>query len=163
MKYIIREMENKDWKSVERIYGDGIKSGATFQNKVPTFEFWDSVYLKKCRLVICEDDEVIGWTAVRHISPREAYNGVVELSIYIDKDCKGRGVGGALLNALVKKTEEEGIWSIQAVIIRNNKGSLRLHEKCGFRTIGIRDRVARMPDGTWMDVVLMERRSKIIF
>lgn len=163
MKYIIRDMEEKDWGEIEVIYADGIKAGATFQKEVPKYEYWNNIYLKKCRLVICEDEKVIGWTAVRHISPREAYNGVVELSIYIDKDYKGKGVGGALLNGLVKETEKCGIWSIQAVILRDNLGSLRLHEKCGFRTIGIRDRVAKLPNGDWMDVVLMERRSKIIF
>ncbi|MGL5416568.1 MAG: GNAT family N-acetyltransferase [Clostridium sp.] len=163
MKYNIRAMFDEDWEAIEKIYGDGIKGGATFQREVPDFEYWNKMYLKKCRLVICEEEKVIGWTAVRHISPREAYRGVVELSIYIDKDYKGKGVGGALLNGLVKETEKEGFWSIQAVILRNNPGSLKLHEKCGFRTIGIRDRVAQLPNGDWMDVVLMERRSKIIF
>ncbi|WP_297631877.1 GNAT family N-acetyltransferase [uncultured Clostridium sp.] len=163
MKYNIRDMEENDWNEMEKIYADGIKAGATFQKEVTSYEYWNKIYLKKCRLVICEDEKVIGWTAVRHISPREAYNGVVELSIYIDRDYKGKGVGGALLNGLVKETERCDIWSIQAVILRDNLGSLRLHEKCGFRTIGIRDRVAKLPNGDWMDVVLMERRSKIIF
>jgi phosphinothricin acetyltransferase len=104
---------------------------------------------------------IVGWAALAPASGREVYSGVTEDSVYVEGDCAGRGVGRALLDALVDGSERVGIWTIQAGIFPENEASLRLHRRCGFRTVGVRERVGRL-DGVWRDVVLLERRSPVV-
>jgi L-amino acid N-acyltransferase YncA len=105
--------------------------------------------------------EALGWAAVAPTSPREAYAGVVEHSVYVHPDARGRGIARALLNALVASTESAGIWTVQSSIFPENTASLALHHSAGFRTIGTRERIGRH-HGTWRDVVLLERRSPTV-
>lgn len=162
MEYIIREMREDDWNDVAHIYEQGINSNiATVLTVCPTYEEWDASHIKPCRLVICEKEQVIGWAAFMLISRRPAYAGMVENSIYIDMHKQHQGAGRALLQELVKRSEQNGIWSIQAVILRENHPSIRLHEACGFRIIGYRERAARDRFGIWRDSILMERRSPL--
>ncbi|MFT4145815.1 MAG: GNAT family N-acetyltransferase, partial [Mobilitalea sp.] len=115
-----------------------------------------------CRFVARLEDKVIGWVALSPFSSREVYSGVAELSIYIDEAYQGRGVGTELLRHLIERSEESGYWSLLANIIKENQFSRLLHKKCGFREIGYRERMGKMRNGKWHDVVLMERRSKFI-
>jgi len=79
----------------------------------------------------------------------------------VSRDGRGRGIGRALLMALIEAAEAAGFWTIQTSIFPENQASLTLHERCGFRVIGTRERVA-MHDGRWRDTILMERRSAVV-
>jgi L-amino acid N-acyltransferase YncA len=104
---------------------------------------------------------VLGWAALAPISDRCAYAGVAEDSVYVAPDAQGRGVGRQLLGALVTGAEQAGIWTVQTGIFPENEGSVRLHQSCGFRVVGVRERLSRL-NGHWRDVLLLERRSPAI-
>lgn len=162
MDYKVEKMESEDWEQVKDIYLEGINTGiATFQNEAPTWEAWDKGHLKIGRLVARSRDGVLGWVAIAPTSSRCCYEGVVEVSIYIGEKYRGHGIGTSLLKKLIEESEESGIWTVYCSIIKENYGSIEMHKKCGFREIGIRERIAKMPNGTWHDVVLLERRSTI--
>lgn len=163
MDYKIDEMVSSDWKQVSNIYLEGINTGkATFQTEVPTFENWDNGHVKSCRLVARLGNDILGWGALSPTSSRCVYNGVAEVSIYIGEIHRGKGIGKNILNDLIKLSEKNGFWTLQSGIIRENISSIKLHEECGFREIGIRQKVAKMNNAKWHDVVFMERRSNII-
>lgn len=163
MDYSIREMKPEDWDSVAKIYKEGIDTGkSTFQVEIPNFEEWDNSHMKICRLVAYDGDSILGWAALSPTSSRCVYRGVAEISIYIGEVCRGKGVGKNLLNNLIKLSEQNGIWTLQSGIIRENSSSIALHESCGFRKLGIREKIGKMPNGVWHDVVLMERRSNTV-
>jgi phosphinothricin acetyltransferase len=145
------------WPAVRAIYEDGLDIG-TFDELVPTWEEWDQGHLIWPRLVAREDGAVVGWAALAPYSDRSCYRGVAENSIYIARSARGRGVGRALLERLVEEGDAAQIWTIQAGILAANEASIALHAACGFRRVGVREKLARKR-GEWSDVVLMERRS----
>lgn len=149
---------------VLEIYQHGIDSGdATFETVAPGWREFDAGRLPGHRFVAVDDSgEVLGWVAASKVSQREAYAGVVEHSVYVDPVVRRRGVGRALLAALVASTEAAGIWTIQSGIFPENQGSLRLHQHAGFREVGVRESIARH-HGVWRDVVLIERRSRVVW
>jgi L-amino acid N-acyltransferase YncA len=149
-----------DWPAVLAIYEEGIDVG-TFEELIPTWEEWDEGHLVWPRLVARDDGRILGWAALAPYSERACYRGVAENSIYIARGARGRGVGQALLEELCREADEAHIWTIQAGILAGNDASIRLHERCGFRVVGVRERLARKR-GEWRDVVLMERRSPTI-
>ena len=163
MDFTIEEMKASDWKQVADIYLSGIKTEiATFQSEVPSWEEWNNSHLKLCRLIARRGDNVLGWTALSPTSSRCVYAGVAEVSIYIGEYHKRQGVGTTLLNAVIELSEENGFWTLQAGIIKENSASLNLHKKCGFRELGTREKIAKMRNGRWHDVISMERRSKLV-
>jgi Sortase and related acyltransferases len=163
MNYTIEEMKASDWEEVAQIYLEGINTGiATFQNSIPNFEDWDNSHIKSCRLVAKSEGKVLGFAALSPTSSRPVYSGVAEVSIYIGEIHKGLGIGHALMTNIIKLSEENNFWTLQSGIIRENTASIELHKKCGFREIGIREKVAKMDNGIWHDTVLMERRSAIV-
>lgn len=163
MEYRIEEMRPSDWEQVGSIYLQGINTGiATFQSELPSWESWNEGHSKSCRLVARSGDSILGWVALSPASSRSCYAGVAEVSIYIGENYKGQGIGTSLLQNVIKLSEEIGFWTLQSGIIRENTISIALHKKCGFREIGVRERVAKMNNGIWHDVVLVERRSKVI-
>jgi len=152
-------MERGDWPQVREIYREGIETGdATFETRVPSWEQWDGKHLERPRLVGVFEGRIVGWAALSPVSGRCVYAGVAEVSVYVAEDARARGVGRALLSRLVRASEEEGLWTLEAGIFPENEASLRLHEACGFRVVGVRERLGEM-EGRWRDVVLMERRS----
>jgi len=160
MAYQIRRMSEDDWLKVSRIYQQGMDTNlATFEVQCPAWKEWDALHLKDCRLVITEDDKVLGFAALTAVSGRCFYAGVAEVSIYIDRDCRGQGVGKALLPELIRCSEENGFWTLQSGIMQENTASIRLHESCGFRMVGYREKIGRDRFGIWRDTVLMEKRS----
>ena len=162
MEIIVDKMETADWTRVKDIYSEGINTGiATFQNEIPTWEEWNNSHLNICRFVARSGCNILGWVALSKTSTRPCYSGVVEVSIYVSEKSKGLGVGTVLLSRVIKESEENGIWSLYCSIIRENKASIELHKKCGFREIGVREKIAKMKNGVWHDVILMEKRSKI--
>ncbi len=155
----IREMIPGDWNRVFEIYKQGIDSGkATFTQKYPTWEEWDEAHHKTCRYIALHDGEIAGFVAVSPTTAREPYRGVVEVSVYVDEKHRRQGVGTSLLKKLIEEAPRNGFWCLYASIFRTNENSLRLHTKCGFRTIGYRERIAKDKFGTWMDAIVMEYR-----
>ena len=162
MAATIEPMREEDWPAVRSIYEEGIATGeATFEAEPPKFEEWDRSHVDTCRLIARERDEVVGWAALSPVSDRCAYEGVGEVSVYVAAAARGRGVGGALLRALVACSEVEGFWTLQAGIVVENAASRALHARYGFREVGVRERIGKL-DGRWRDVLLMERRSSSV-
>lgn len=158
----IENMTANDWNQVCAVYMQGIESGkATFQTEVPTWESFDQTHTQNCRLVAREDSKIIGWTALTPISNKCAYKGVAELSIYVANEARGKGIGNHLLESLIKESEKQGYWTLQACIVSDNQASLRLHQKHGFRIVGYREKIG-MIKGEWRDSILLERRSTVI-
>lgn len=154
-------MRPEDWDAVCSIYLEGIATGnATFEQSAPEWQAWDQGHLPSCRLVARVASEVLGWTALSPVSRRQVYAGVAELSIYVAERSRGRGIGAALLKALIEMSEREGIWTLQSGIFPENTSSLELCWRFGFRIVGTRERIGNMA-GRWRDVVLLERRSVI--
>lgn len=157
---MIRLMQENDWQSVSNIYGQGIEKGkSTFNTVVPSYKEWDAKHLADCRLVFIIDECVVAWAAISPTSGMYAYRGVVEISLYVDDHFQGQGIGTQLLQALISETEKCGYWCLYSVICSVNTGSLSLHKKCGFRTVGYREKIAKDRFGHWQNTTIMERRS----
>jgi L-amino acid N-acyltransferase YncA len=158
---VIRPMTDRDADAVLRIYQAGLDEGrASFETTAPTWEQFDRGKLSAHRFVAEIDGEVVGWVAASATSARAAYAGVVEHSVYVAAHARGRGVGLALLRALLASTDAAGIWTVQSAIFPDNEASLALHRAAGFRVIGVRERIGRRRD-RWCDTVLIERRSRV--
>jgi len=158
----IDKMAEKNWDDVARIYNAGIATkNATFEKQAPDWISWDDSHRKDCRLVAKIADKIVGWAALSKVSGRCIYSGVAEVSIYIDTEYRGRGIGDRLLKTLIEESEAHGIWTLQSGMFPENESSIRLHQKNGFRVVGTRERIGKMDD-RWRDTVLLERRSKII-
>ena len=165
MAISITQMMPGDWSEVSRIYKEGIDTGnATFETAVPlAWDDWSRHKILECCLVARGTEGIIGWAALSHASPRKVYVGVAEVSIYVSVAGRGNGVGAELLRELIHRSELCGIWTLQAAIFPENHVSVRLHERCGFRAVGVRQRLARMAygeyEGKWRDILFLERRS----
>ena len=162
MDFVIEQMIPGDWEQVRSIYLEGIATGfTTFETDAPSWENWNAGHLEFARLVARKGDKVLGWAALSPVSKREAYRGVAELSISVTEESRGRGLGRALLEALIEESEKHGIWMLQAAIFPENTASVTLHLRCGFREVGRRERIGKL-NGSWRDTLLFERRSKIV-
>jgi L-amino acid N-acyltransferase YncA len=156
----ITPLVNTDWEAVRAIYLEGIATGqATFETAAPDWPAWDAAHLADGRLVARHAGQVVGWAALSPVSSRCVYGGVAEVSVYVAEKARGQGVGRALLSALVEASEAAGIWTLQASMFPENEASARLHESCGFRVVGRRERIGRL-HGVWRDTLLLERRSR---
>jgi phosphinothricin acetyltransferase len=162
MNYIIDDMTADDWEAVRSIYLEGIATGvATFESDAPPWEKWDAGHLRKARLVARDAAAagvILGWAALSPVSDRCVYGGVAEVSVYVGERGRGRGMGRALLDALVGASERNGIWTLQAGVFPENEASVKVHLRCGFREVGRRERIGKL-NGTWRDTLLLERRS----
>jgi len=161
MDFTIDSMSPSDWEQVRSIYLEGIATGnATFETSAPDWESWHSSHLPKGRVIARLQDSVVGWAALSPVSSRCVYLGVAEVSIYIGENFRRRGVGQALLKELIRRSEQLGIWTLQAGIFPENHASLRLLITNGFREVGRRERLGKL-GGVWRDVLLLERRSRV--
>ena len=158
----IRKLTKEDWPAVREIFEQGIAGkNATFETEAPSWQAWNRSQLDGHRYVAVEQGRVVGWVAAHPVSLRPCYRGVVEHSVYVHDDWQGKGIGRALLMRLFESTEEDGIWTIQTGVFPENEASLALHQKCGFRVVGMQERLGKL-DGVWRDVVVLERRSEVI-
>jgi phosphinothricin acetyltransferase len=158
----VKPMEPVHTEEVLEIYREGINTGiATFETIVPSWSQFDKKHLNHSRLVLAEDGAICGWAALSPVSIRKCYSGVAEVSVYVGTNKRGRGFGKKLLEELIRHSEENGIWSLLSVIDRENNASIQLHEACGFREIGFREKIAQV-NGVWRTTVMFERRSKTI-
>ena len=163
MKVAIEPLTEADWSTVRRIFEEGIATGnATLEVEAPTWPEWDASHRRTCRFVARRNGEVVGWVALSAPPPRRVYAGVAWLSVYVAGSERRRGVGRALMEALIPASEAEGVWTLQAGVLSDNRGSLALHERAGFRRIGVQERLGRDGRGRWRDVVLLERRSRVV-
>lgn len=161
-KIHIRFLEKRDFLIVQTIYAEGIATGiATFETKIPDWQTWNKKYIESCRIVAQVEDRVVAFAVLSQVSKRLVYKGVAEVSVYVANDFKGKGIGETLLRKLISESEKQGFWTLQAGIFSENKASIKLHEKCGFRIVGIRERIGQL-NGKWYDNHFLERRSKII-
>ena len=160
----IRPMTADDWPDVRRIYAEGIATGdATLEREAPDWGHFDHSHPSECRLVAIDAaDAVVGWSALGGYSSRKVYSGVAWESVYVAAAARGRGVGRALLDALIPASEAAGYWTLLAGVLAENERSLALHERVGFRRIGVQRRLGQDARGRWRDVVLLERRSLTI-
>jgi len=158
---VLRAMRDSDWNAVRAIYEAGIATGqATFETEAPSWERWNAKHLTAARLVAEQDDQVLGWAALSAVSDRCVYAGVAEVSVYVAEAARGKGIGRELLQALVSASESLGIWTLQAGIFPENAASVALHTACGFRVVGVRERIGKH-HGRWRDALFLERRSGV--
>jgi L-amino acid N-acyltransferase YncA len=158
---LVEQMRTKHWPAVERIYAEGLATGdASFETETPNWERFQADHLPGQLLVALEADVVLGWAVLSPVSDRCAYQGVAEDSVYVAESARGRGVGRALLRQLTERAESAGIWTVQAGIFPENTASIALHHACGFRTVGLRERLGQR-ERIWRDVLLLERRGSI--
>ena len=159
-RVIVEPMTDAHGPAVLAIYGQGIASGiSTFETVVPEWRAWNASHRRDCRFVARLAGQVVGWTALARYSSREVYAGVAWESVYVDASARGQGVGSALLRTVIPASEACGIWTLIAGVQAENAASLALHERVGFRRIGVQERIGRDATGAWRDVVLLERRS----
>ena len=162
MIFVVEKMLPSHWEEARAVYLEGLATGdATFETEAPDWPRWDASHLPACRLVALAGGRVAGWAALSPVSARKVYAGVAEVSVYVGGGFRGAGVGRGLLEALVRESESEGIWTLQASIFPENVASVALHRSCGFREVGRRERVGRLR-GRWRDTVLLERRSRVV-
>lgn len=153
-------MTVNDWPAVRAIYEEGLATGiGSFEVSSPEWEQWTAARLPHSRFVARDGTgAVIGWAAISPFSQRQCYAGVAEVGIYVAAVARGKGVGRALLEAVIESSETHGIWTLQGATIAENSASLALQARCGFRVVGHRERIAQR-DGVWRDTILTERRS----
>ncbi len=161
-KITIKSMLPEHWSEVAIIYQDGVETGmATFEKEIPSWEVWDSNHIKACRIIAVLNKKIVGWAALSPVSSRCVYGGVGEVSVYVSNGFRGNQIGEKLLRRLIMESEENGLWTIQSSVFPENIGSIKLHEKVGFRKIGYREKIGAL-NGVWKDNILLEKRSKLI-
>ncbi len=166
----IRTTQPADWPAIANIYQQGIDTGnASLESHAPTPEKMAANYLAQPQLVAetggntdAEPRRIMGYALLSATSGRCVYGGVAEVSIYVGSDFRGQGVGRLLLTELVRQSEEQGIWTVQAGIFPENRASVALHLACGFREVGYREKLGKHQNGIWRDVLLLERRSQTV-
>lgn len=155
----LRHMKPEDWTEVERIYSQAIEDGnSCFRHECPSFVQWDESHDQRCRYLATQGEDVLGWVALSPISSQETYSGIREVSIYIDFAHHHKGIGRRLIEKVVDDCKHNDIWMLQVAIYGENTPSIALHEKCGFRMVGYRERMGKDIFGQWRDIVLMEYR-----
>lgn len=158
----IQPLLPEHWPFVKEIYESGLSTGnASFQTSAPSWGEWDVAHLKHSRLISILSSQIVGWAALTPISGRCVYAGVAEVSVYVHPENHGLGIGKNLLQELINESEKNGIWTLQAGIFPENIPSLCIHEKMGFRQVGIREKIGQL-NGKWRDTVLLEKRSRTI-
>ena len=163
MKIEIKHVQPSDWQSIAAIYKLGIETGhATFETKIPSWKQWDDTHVKSCRIAAWLENKIVGWAALSPVSSRYVYRGVAEVSVYVNIYYGGKGIGTKLLQELIIESENAGFWTLQLGVFPENKVSIELHKKLGFREIGYREKIGKIKNGIWLDNIILERRSKIV-
>ncbi|MCW8879056.1 MAG: GNAT family N-acetyltransferase [Kangiellaceae bacterium] len=156
--FSIDSMQPNDFPRMMEIYQQALDSkNATFQTQLPNWNDWNKNHLKSPRLVYQKTGNALGWCALSPTSSRYCYRGVAEVSIYIDSNAQGMGIGSQLMCQLVEKAKAQGVWTLQSAIFPENTASVKMHEKTGFRLVGYRERIGQLA-GLWRDSWLYELR-----
>jgi len=155
----LRDLRSSDWPEVARVFEEGIRAGSTFATEAPSWETWDAAH--SLRVVAAVEGAVVGWAALEPVSSRHVYRGVARSAVYVAEGLRGLGVGRALMEKLIARSEHDGLWTIEASMFPENEASVALHRAVGFRVVGVRERIGQR-EGAWRDVLLLERRSEVI-
>jgi len=159
---MIDNMLPSDWESVRAIYSEGINTGhATLETGPGGWTTWNNRHLPAPRLIYRQNNHVVGWAALTPVSSRSVYDGVAEVSVYVAKNARSKGIGTKLLRKLIAESESTGIWTLQASIFPENEASVRLHQTCGFRQVGRWTRLGKLNE-VWRDIIQFEYRSQIV-
>ena len=155
----VRPAVPDDADAITRIYNEGIRGrGATFETRERTVEevraWFDDARFPI--LVATEGDTVVGWAAGSSYRTRACYAGIAEYSIYVATSHHGRGVGRALMPALLEALTSAGFWKVLSRLFPENAASRALCARFGFREVGLYERHGQL-DGEWRDVVIVER------
>lgn len=155
---IIRKSHNADWKAIKEIYKLGLATGiASFETEVPgTYEEWFNKFDQENVFVGEIEKEIVGWVTLSKVSSRCCYEGVGEVSIYMDPKNHRKGLGTLLYNHLEKNALSKGYWTIQAQLFTENEASKNLFESLDFRQVGIRKKIGKY-NGVWVDNYLYEK------
>jgi phosphinothricin acetyltransferase len=150
-----------DAPAIARIYNQGIEDRvATFETEPRTAEEISAQLTAKGdrhpTVVIERDGLVVAWASAGPYRGRPAYVGVAEHSVYVDRAARGAGAGRAALDELCRVYEARGFWKLVSRIFPENVGSLVLHERAGFRTVGVYRRHGQLA-GEWRDCVIVEK------
>ena len=150
-----------DAPAIAAIYNQGIADRiATFETEPRTAPQIAAQLTEKGdrfpTVVVERDGQVVAWASAGAYRSRPAYAGVAEHSVYVARDARGTGAGRAALEALCRAYAARGFWKIVSRIFPENTASLALHERCGFRSVGVYRRHGKL-DGQWRDCVIVER------
>ena len=161
--YTIEEMTSFDWLEVSDIYLQGIESNlATLETSVVTWNEWDEQHIKNGRYVAKKENKIVGFIVMSKVYYGKVFHGVAEVNIYIKEDNRGEGIGIDLMKKGIEFTDSNNIWTIQASILEENEAGVQFFEKCGFRRVGYREKIGLDKFRLWRNIILMERRSKVI-
>ncbi len=158
---IVRLAAVEDAEAIARIYNEGIADRiATFETQPRTAAQLASTLAEKGdrypTVVVERAGEVVAWASAGAYRNRPAYAGVAEHSVYVARAARGAGAGRAALEGLCRAYAERGFWKIVSRIFPENTASLALHERCGFRVVGVYRRHGKL-EGAWRDCVIVER------
>jgi L-amino acid N-acyltransferase YncA len=158
---IVRLATVDDAVAIARIHNEGIADRiATFETEPRTAAHVAAAMAEKGdrypTVVVEHDGEVVAWAGAGPYRNRPAYAGVAEHSVYVARAARGSGAGRAALDELCRVYAERGFWKIVSRIFPENTASLALHERCGFRVVGIYQRHGKL-EGAWRDCVIVER------
>ena len=150
-----------DAEVIARIYNQGIAERiATFETEPRTPAQLAAQLADKGdrfpTVVVERDGQVVAWATAGAYRGRPAYAGVAEHSVYVDRAARGTGAGRAALEALFRAYAERGFWKLVSRIFPENVASLALHERAGFRVVGVYRRHGKL-DGQWRDCVIVEK------
>jgi L-amino acid N-acyltransferase YncA len=151
----------EDAAAIAAIYNEGIADRvATFETEPRTAEQMASQLRERGgrypTVVVELDDAVVAWASAGPYRSRPAYAGVAEHSVYVARSARGQGAGRVALDALCETYAALGFWKLVSRIFPENVASLQLHERCGFRVVGVYRRHGKL-DGEWRDCVIVER------
>jgi phosphinothricin acetyltransferase len=162
----VRPAEPGDAGAIAEIYNQGIRARiATFETEERSAEerrAWLAAHDERHPVLVATvagpdgAERVAGWASTDRYRSRACYDGVAEFSIYVHEAFRGRGLGAALLGALIDAAGQAGLWKLVSRIFPENRASLALCDRHGFREVGTYEKHAKL-DGAWRDVVIVER------
>jgi phosphinothricin acetyltransferase len=157
----IRPATVADAAAICRIYNQGIQDRvATLETEERTPEEraqWLGAHGPRHPVLVAEGDGgVVGWASLNVFNARRAYEHVADLSLYVDRACRGRGVGRQLLAALVARASDLGYHKLVLAAFPWNEAGMRAYARAGFREVGTYREQGRL-DGRWVDTVVMEK------
>jgi L-amino acid N-acyltransferase YncA len=156
----VRPARPADAEAVARIYNEGMaERSSTFETTprgAADIRAWLAAGERLPLLVADEEGRVLGWARILANSDRAAYAGVGEVSVYVDRSARGRGIGRSLLEQLERRAHGLGYWKLTGKLFPQNAASLALVRRCGWREVGLHLRHGRL-DGAWRDVLVVER------
>jgi len=147
-----------DAEAIAAIYNEGIADRiATFETRSRSAEYVRSWFDGVHPIVVVEEDgAIIAFASTSMYRPRDWYAGIAEFSVYVARDARGRGAGGLAMQALIGAAAKAGLWKLVSRVLIENTASRALMRAAGFREVGVYEKHGKL-DGTWHDVVIVER------